>query len=387
MSEQMPFAFFQNEIYLQGMNGVVPDYPTSLVELETKAKQVLAPDAFGYVAGSAGTGSTAAANRDAMSDWRIIPRILRDVDKRSQSTSLLGADLPAPLLLGPVGVQTIVHPDGELATARAAAESGIPFVLSTASSYSIEEVADAAGDGARWYQLYWPREREVAASLVARAEAAGYTAIVVTLDTFMMGWRPTDLDTAYLPFLKGIGIANYLSDPAFMAGVPGGSDESAAIFRWALMFGNPGLVWKDLEWLREQTALPIVLKGIVSPDDAGLAVEAGVDAIICSNHGGRQLDGSIGALSALPAVVEAVDGAMPVLFDSGIRGGADMFKALALGASAVLLGRPFVYGLGLGGQAGVRHVIRTLLGEFDVTMAMAGTATLDQVDESCLIRQ
>lgn len=384
MSAEVPFSNFQNEIYFAGLNDVLPQWPTNLLELEDMARRELHPGAFGYVAGSAGTSATYRANLESMHAWRIVARVLRNVENRDLSSTVLGTHLKAPLLLGPVGVQTIVHPEGELATARAAASVGIPFVLSTASSYAMEEVAEAAGQGPRWYQLYWPREQDVAASLVARAEAAGFTAIVVTLDTFMLGWRPTDHATAYLPFLRGTGIANYLSDPAFRAGLPEGADAQAAILHWALMFGNPALTWSDLKWLRARTSLPIVLKGVMSADDAKLAVDAGVDAIICSNHGGRQLDGSVGAIAALPGIVEAVNGAMPVLFDSGIRGGADMFKAIALGAAAVLLARPYVYGLGLGGEAGVRHVIRTLLGEFDVTMAMAGTTSLAQVNRTCL---
>jgi isopentenyl diphosphate isomerase/L-lactate dehydrogenase-like FMN-dependent dehydrogenase len=367
-----PFANFQNEIYLRGTAGERPPFTTDLAGLEEAARAVLPAEAFGYVAGSAGSGSTNRANRRAFERLRIVPRMLRDVSERDLSVSLLGHDLPAPVLLAPIGVQTIVHPDGELASARAAADAGLVFVHSTAAAHSIEDVAAASGSGPRWYQLYWPSEREVAASLIARAEAAGYGALVVTLDTFVMGWRPTDLDAAYLPFLGGTGIANYLTDPAFNAPLDADAGLGDKVFRWAGIFGNPALTWDDLAWLREQTRLPVVLKGVLHPDDARAAVDAGVDGIVVSNHGGRQVDGAVAALDALPEVAAAVDGALPVLLDSGVRTGADVIKAVALGAAAVLYGRPYVYGLGLGGQAGVEHVLRCLLAELDVTMALSG---------------
>jgi len=367
-----PFANFQTEIYLKGTTGERPPFTTDLAGLEEVARRVLTDQAFGYVAGSAGSGSTARANRAAFDRWRIVPRMLRDVSERDLSTTVLGSAMAAPVLLAPVGVQTIVHPDGELASARAAAGTGLVFVHSTAAAHSIEQVAEASGDGRRWYQLYWPNDRDVATSLIGRAEAAGYSALVVTLDTFVMGWRPTDLDTAYLPFLQGIGIANYVTDPAFTAPLADDAPPTAAVMRWAGMFGNPALTWADLAWLREQTSLPIVLKGVLHPDDARAAVDAGVDGLVVSNHGGRQVDGAIAALDALPGVVEAVGDALPVLFDSGVRTGADVIKAVALGAVAVLYGRPYIYGLGLGGQVGVEHVLRCLLGEMEVTMALSG---------------
>jgi lactate 2-monooxygenase len=380
-----PFANHQNEIYFRGAGGERPPITTDLGGLEEAARQVLDPQAFGYVAGSAGTGSTARANRAAFERWRIVPRMLRDVRERDLSTTVLGTAMPAPVLLAPVGVQTIVHPDGELASARAATATGLVFIHSTAAAHSIEEVAEASGDGDRWYQLYWPDDRAVAASLVGRAEAAGYSALVVTLDTFMMGWRPTDLDTAYLPFLQGIGIANYLTDPAFNAPLPADAADFDKVFRWAGMFGNPSLTWADLGWLREQTALPIVLKGVLHPDDARAALDAGMDGLVVSNHGGRQVDGAVAALDALPAVLEAVDGRIPVLLDSGVRTGADVVKAVASGAAAVLYGRPYVYGLGLGGQAGVEHVLRCLLGETDVTMALSGRRSLAELGPDLLV--
>jgi len=374
-----PFGNFQSEIYLRGTTGERPPFTTDLARLEDAAREAMTPEAFGYVAGSAGSGATARANRRAFDRWRIVPRMLRDVAERDLATSVLGTDMPAPVLLAPIGVQTIVHPEGELASARAAAGLGLTFIHSTAAAHSIEQVAEASGAGSRWYQLYWPAEREVAASLVTRAEAAGFGALMVTLDTFMMGWRPTDLDAAYLPFLAGTGIANYLTDPAFNAGLSEEAPLGEKVFRWAAMFGNPRLTWDDLAWLRERTTLPIVLKGVLHPDDARAARDAGVDGLVVSNHGGRQVDGAVASLDALPAMVEAVGGAMPVLVDSGVRTGADVVKAVALGAVAVLYGRPYIYGLGLGGQAGVEHVLRCLLGELDVTLALSGHRSLAEL--------
>jgi L-lactate dehydrogenase (cytochrome) len=374
-----PFANYQNEIYFQGVTGERPPFTTDLAGLEDAAREVLDPQAFGYVAGSAGSGSSARANRAAFERWRIVPRMLRDVSVRDLSTTVLGTAMPAPVLLAPIGVQTIVHPDGELASARAAAAEGLVFIHSTAAAHSIEQVAEASGAGPRWYQLYWPRDRAVAMSLVRRAEAAGYAALVVTLDTFMMGWRPTDLDTAYLPFLQSVGIANYLTDPAFNAPLAADAEPFAKVIHWAGMFGDPTLTWDDLAWLREQTELPVVLKGVLHPDDARAALDAGVDGVVVSNHGGRQVDGAIAAFDALPGVVDAVGGRMAVLVDSGVRTGADVVKALAVGADAVLYGRPYIYGLGLGGQAGVEHVLRCLLGELDVTMALAGRCSLAEL--------
>src|SRR5262245_37348555 len=303
------FADFQNEIYLAGIDGFRPELPTDLTRLEALAATKLAPEAYGYVAGSAGTGATARANRAAFEKWRIVPRMLRDVTGIGTAVEVLGTAMPAPLLLGPVGVQGILHPDAELAVARAAAGLGVPMVLSTVSSYSMEEVADVSGDGPRWFQLYWPREKELAASLLERAARAGYSTLVVTVDTFRLAWRPHDLDHAYLPFLIGMGLANYLSDP-FFQGVVGGAvtdeNRAQAIGYWTTIFGNPALTWSDLAWVRQHWRGPIVLKGICHPDDARRAADAGVDGIVVSNHGGRQVDGAVAALDSLPAIVTAV---------------------------------------------------------------------------------
>jgi lactate 2-monooxygenase len=381
------FASFQYEIYAAGLIDQRPALPVSAEQLQQSAKQKLSPEAYGYVAGGAGSERTMRANLDAFERWRIVPRMLRDVSLRDLTTSVLGTSMPAPLMLAPVGVQSIVHPDAELAAARAAAAHGLPFILSTAASHSIEQVAEAMGPARRWYQLYWPRERELAASFVGRAERAGYEAIVLTLDTWFLGWRPRDLANAYLPFLKGEGVANYFSDPVFRAALerPPEEDPGPAIGHWAYQFANPTVTWRDIEWLREQTRLPIVLKGIVHAEDARRAVDAGVDGLLVSNHGGRQVDGSLGALDALPAIREAVGGELALLFDSGVRTGADVFKALALGADAVCIGRPYVWGLALDGQPGVEHVLRWLLAELDLTLALSGYTSVAQVAADALV--
>ncbi len=384
---EQAFANFQFEIYAYGLGGQTPTLPLSAAELEARAREQLSVEAFGYVAGGAGSELTMAANLSAFARHQIVPRMLRDVSERKLKTTLLGTPMAAPVLLAPIGVQSIVHPDAELAVGRAAAAHGLPAILSTAGSHSIEDVADAMGSSAsRWFQLYWPRDRDLAASFVARAGDAGYEAIVVTLDTWLLGWRPRDLSNGYLPFLKGEGVATYLSDPVFRAALerPPEEDLGPAIGHWAYQFANPRVTWADLAWLREQTKLPIVLKGILHADDAHLALDAGVDGLIVSNHGGRQVDGSIGALDALPGVRAAVGEDFPVLFDSGIRTGADIFKALALGADAVCIGRPYMWGLGLDGQAGVEFVLRCLLAELDLTLALSGYTDVAQVDRSAL---
>ncbi len=389
MSEQVPYANYQYEIYLRGMAGQRPARPLDWRALERDAYHLLAEGPRGYIAGGAGLGETMRANREAFDHWRLVPRMLRDVSQRSLARTVLGTELPAPVLLAPIGVQTLAHPEGELAMARAAAEVGVPFVASTAASHTLEQIAQAAGDLPRWYQLYWPRERELARSFVERAERAGYSAIVLTLDTWMLGWRPADVTNGFLPFLWGEGNCNYLQDPVFrgLLATPPEEDMQAAIGQWAWQFANPAITWEDLAFLRECTELPIVLKGILHADDARLAVEHGVQGVLVSNHGGRQVDGALGALDALPGVVAAVDGRCAVLFDSGIRSGADALKALSLGASAVLLGRPYIWGLALGGAQGVVEVLRSFLADLDLAMALSGYAAIDEVGTGALVDQ
>ena len=381
------FGDFQVSLYLDGMlNGTAPALPTNLAQIEQHARQVLSPEAMGYIVPSAGDGATARANREAFSRWRIVPRMMRGERERDLSTTVLGTPMPAPVLLAPVGVQSLAHPDGELASARAAAALGLPFVHSTAASRSFEEVAEASGDGPRWFQLYYPTDLDVCRSFLERARAAGYSTLVVTLDTTILGWRPADLDRGFLPFLRNEGLANYLSDPAFLAKLskPVDEDPGTATFLWAGMFPHPGLRWTDLPFLRDHWDGPIVLKGILAVEDARLAVEHGIDGIVVSNHGGRQVDGSVAALDALPAVVDAVGDRTTVLFDSGIRTGTDVIKALALGAQAVLLGRPYLYGLALAGQAGVEHVLRCLLAELDLALTLAGYPELASLSPEAL---
>lgn len=389
------FGDVQSEIYLRGLGGERPELPMSADGLEHAARAALSAEAFGYVAGGASSERTMAANREAFGRHRIVPRMLRGVTERDLSTTLLGTPMAAPVLTAPVGVLGLVHPDAERAVTKAAAAMGVTSVLSTASSTSIEDVAAAAPDSERWFQLYWPRDPELAESLVRRAEDAGNRAIVVTVDTWALGWRPRDLELAHLPFLRGgndAGIANYLSDPVFrsrLAEPPEASEQAMqmAVLTWAGLYGNPELTFSDLALLREWTSLPILVKGICHPDDARSALDSGADGIVVSNHGGRQVDGARGALDCLPSVVGAVDGRGPVLFDSGIRSGADVVVALALGAQAVLLGRPWIYGLGLAGERGVTHVLRSLLADLDLTLALSGHSSPHELSGESLVTE
>lgn len=384
----MSYADFQNEVYLKGLFGEQPTLPFGWRETEAAAYQAMTPGAVGYVAGGAGGEDTMRANREAFDRWRLVPRMLRGIPaQRTHETTILGTAMPAPVMLAPVGVLEIVHPEAELAVARAAAAAGLTMIVSTASSNTIEDVAAQAPDASRWYQLYWPADRDLAASFVRRAEASQYEAVVVTLDTWQLGWRPRDLSAAYLPFLKAQGVANYFADPVFRQGLEKTpeEDEGPAVLKFVGLFNNPTLTWDDIAFLRDHTTLPLVLKGIQHPDDVRKARSIGVEGLVCSNHGGRQVDGAIGSLDALPAVVEAA-GDLPVLFDSGIRTGADACKALALGASAVLLGRPWVHGLALGGEQGVHHVLRSFLADMDLQAGLAGHSSLSELSPESLQR-
>ena len=381
-------AAWQGEIYRRGVTGERNVTPLPLHRLALAAKEKLSESAWGYLAGGAGCEWTMRANRQAFYRWRIVPRMLLDISQRDLSIELLGMKLPAPVLLGPVGVQELFHADAEVAVAHAASSLGVPFALSTVSSKSIEEVATALGGKPGWFQLYWGRDREVSASMVKRAESAGFRAIVLTLDTPMLAWRERDLSHAYLPFLHGQGLANYRTDPVFRSQlkVPPEEDTQPTIARWSEIFSNPSLKWSDLMWLRQQTHLPIVLKGILHPEDAERALDAGADAIIVSNHGGRQVDGSIAALDALPNAVAAVKDRVPVLFDSGIRRGADAVKALALGARAVLLTRPYIWGLAAAGEMGVREVLLNFIADFDLTLALSGHRCCGDLGPGSLVK-
>ncbi len=382
------FGDYQISVYMRGMMGSKPARPFAIEELERLARERIDRKAYWYVAGGAGAGDTVFANSEAFQRWRIVPRMLTDVRARDHRVSLFNATFETPLMLAPIGVQEIVHPEAELAVARAAKATGTPLVLSTLSSNTLEAVAAALGSTPRWFQLYWPGDAALARSLMERAANAGYGAIVVTLDTRLMGWREKDLEEAYLPFLEGKGIANYTSDPVFREGLEAVPEDDIrpAVAKWAQVFADSGQTWDDLRALRRQTSLPMLVKGIVHPDDARSAVAAGVNGIIVSNHGGRQVDGAVGALDALPGVVEAAGGEVEILFDSGIRHGADVVKALALGAKAVLLGRPYLWGLAVAGEEGVSEVIQRLRADYDLTMALGGFRTPSELHPGVLAR-
>lgn len=384
----MAFSDYQLEIYFQGLSGVLPALPMAFAELEAKAQAAMSPSMWSYVAGGAGDERTQRVNATAFDYWGLMPRMFVGASERDLSVELFGMTLPSPALLAPVGVIGLCAQDGhgDLATARAAARTGVPMIASTMSADPMEQVAAELGDTPGFFQLYTPTDRELAASFVHRAEAAGFKGIVVTLDTWIPGWRPRDLASSNFPFLRGLCLANYTSDPVFRASLaqPPEENPQGAVLRWAQIFGNP-LTWDDLPWLRSLTDLPLIAKGICHPDDARRAKDGGVDAIYCSNHGGRQANGGIPAIDCLPAVVDAADG-LPVWFDSGIRSGTDIVKALALGADAVAIGRPYAYGLALGGVDGIVHVLRSLLAEADVTMAVDGYRSLKELTPEAMRR-
>src|SRR5262245_7072159 len=368
----------QNAIYVAGES----PWPISATEWEARAAETLEPGPFDYIAGGAGNEATMRANLEAFERRRLRPRMLSGNAERDASVEVLGTASPVPFFLAPIGVLSIAHADGEVAAARAAASMSIPFVLSSAASHSIEEIAEAMGDAPRWFQLYWVNDRDICASFVRRAEAAGYGAIVVTLDTPALGWRPRDLRNAYLPFLQGEGCGQFFTDPVFRAKLdkPPEEDTLGAAAMMLSTFPNLRLTWDDLGWLRERTALPLLVKGVLTGDDARRAVDAGVDGIVVSNHGGRQVDGAVASLDALLEVRTAVD--LPLLVDGGVRGGTDVLKALCLGASAVLLGRPYAYGLAAGGQDGVLAVLEQFAGETDLTLALLGAHGVAELDAS-----
>jgi lactate 2-monooxygenase len=417
----------QSDIYRAGISGARPAVPVHPDALEQAARKALSAEAFAYIAGGAGSGRTMTGNRAAFDRWQVWPRPLRDVSERDLSTTFLGTRRSTPLLLAPLGVMEMAHAGADLAVARAAASLAVPYTLSNQASFPMEQVADAAPAGARLFQLYWSASDDLNASLLARAEASGCEAVVVTLDTHLLGWRTHDLDLGFLPFTRGLGIAQYTSDPVFQelvrqrvrtarstaaprvrmtpktvaagismarkaspitgAGVREGLRSPlprAAVETFLDVFATPALRWNDLAKAREWTSLPIILKGIVHPDDALHAIDAGVDGVWVSNHGGRQIDVSVPTLAVLPEIVDRVARRIPVVFDSGVRGGADAFVALALGATMVAVGRPYAYGLAVAGEAGVREVVRNVLAELDITLGLAGLTTIGEIDRSAL---
>jgi lactate 2-monooxygenase len=424
----------QDAIYRAGVYGRHPRVPTVYRALAREARRRLDARAYGYVAGGAGDEDTQRADRAAFDRWSLVPRVLRDVSVRDTSVELFGRRLPAPLLLAPMGALELVHPEADLAVARAAAAVGVPMVFSNQASVPMETTAAAMGTSPRWMQLYWSTSDELVESLLGRAEASGCDTVVVTLDTTVLGWRPRDLDLGHLPFALGKGIAQYTSDPVFRrlveqraqagaaqpTGTAAGSVDRqprptlaavralvgmakawpgplvenlrsplprAAVETFLSIYSRPSVTWTDLAWLRSRTRLPIVLKGVLHPDDARRAVDEGVDGLVVSTHGGRQVDRSIAALDALPDVVDVVADRVPVLLDSGVRSGADVLVAVALGARAVLLGRPCAWGLGVAGEAGVRQVIEDVLGEFDLTLGLTGHTAVDELSRDVLRRR
>lgn len=371
---------YQLQIYFAGTQNVKPQLPVSFEEMELKAREVLPPEAFAYVAGSAGSEISTFNNKEAFNHWQIVPRMMGDVSQRSIATELFGVPLHSPILLAPIGVLSIVHPEAEVAVARAAKQLKVPQIVSTVSSKTLEEIAEANGDNPHWFQLYWGRNKDFTQSLIRRAEKAGYGAIVVTLDTRLFAWRERDIKNAYLPFLYNQGLANYFSDPVFLAEIGDtATDKLKTMLHFANCFSNPASTWDDLAEIREATKLPVIVKGIQHPDDAKKALDHGVNGIIVSNHGGRQLDGAIGAIDTLGGITDAVGDKTTIMFDSGIRRGADVFKAMALGAKAVLLGRPYAYGLALSGEKGVAEVTANLLADTDLTMGLAGCNSWKEV--------
>jgi isopentenyl diphosphate isomerase/L-lactate dehydrogenase-like FMN-dependent dehydrogenase len=400
----------QDEVYRGGITGRRPAVPTAFPALERRARWAMSRRAYAYVAGGAGSEETVRANRAAFAEHRIVPRMLRGVGERDTSVELFGRRLDHPLLLAPIGALDLVHRRADLAVAEGAAQAGVPMIVSNQAGFPMEEIAPRATAG-WWSQLYWSTSDDLVDSFLHRAEAAGAGAVVVTLDTTVLGWRPRDLDLGHLPFARGLGIAQYTSDPVFArltretaegpprrtprptpAAVrtlleisrnhPGRFTDNlrsplprAAVETFLRVYSRPTLDWDDIATLRTRTRLPVVLKGVLHPDDARRALDVGVDGVLVSNHGGRQVDGGVAALDALPGVVDAVGGRAPVLLDSGVRSGSDVARALALGARAVCLGRPFVYGLALAGAAGVAQVVRDVLAELDLTLALGGART------------
>jgi lactate 2-monooxygenase len=382
------YGDYQVEIYFQGLSGVRNHLPMTYSELERHAASALSPELLSYVAGGAGNEQTQRLNVDAFDRWGLMPRMLRGAAERDLSVELLGLRLPTPVMMAPIGVLGLCAPDGhgDLAAARAAARTGVPMIASVLTVDPLEDVAAELGDTPGLFQLYTPNDHELAASFVHRAEEAGYKGIVVTLDTFTPGWRPRDLSIGNFPQLRGHCLANYFTDPLFLAKLekPPHEDIRAAAIQWALTFGDQKLSWDDLPWLRSLTKLPLILKGIGHPDDVRRALDAGVDGIYCSTHGGRQANGGLASLELLPGVVDAAQGA-PVIFDSGVRGGEHIIKALALGASAVAIGRPYAYGLAIGGEDGIVHVLRSLLAEADLLMAIDGYGSLSELTVDVLV--
>jgi lactate 2-monooxygenase len=375
-----------NDVYRRGMlEGETTDFPVSYEDLREAAHEAMSDEGRAYVHGGAGSDETFERNKD-FSPWRIVPRMLRGVESRDLSTEFLGTELDVPFMLTPLGVQSLLHESAEVGSAQGASELNVPLVLSSLSTESMEDVAEAMGDTPKLFQFYWSSDEAIAKSFLDRAEAAGYDAIVVTVDAPILGWRERLIERGYYPFLEGEGVGNYFSDPEFRSQLdaPPEEDTAAAVEHFLDIFGDPGLTWDDLQFVTDNTDLPVIIKGVLDPRDARLAIEHGADGIGVSTHGGRQVDGSISAIEALPAVAEEVDGEVPITFDSGVRRASDAFKAMALGADAILLGRPYAYGLAVDGANGVRTVLENFIAEFDLTMGLSGISDVDEIGRDAI---
>lgn len=350
-----------------------PEIPLDYESLKQLAEECMDDFVYEFVAGGAGRGETMRANRTTFSRWRILPRMLRDTSDRSLEVEVGGRTLPTPITLSPIGVQTLYASDGELATARAAAALDVPQCVSTVSSMSFESVAEQLDETPRWAQFYLTTDDAITASFIERVENAGYDGIMVTVDTPYTGWRTRLQATGQIPMSEQHGVANFFEDPAFRDRLerPPESDPERAIDEMREISKYPELTWRELKALTNRTSVPVFVKGVLHPADARRAVEF-ADGIVVSNHGGRQIDGEVGALEMLPAIADAVGNAGDIVFDSGIRSGADVLKAIALGADAVGLGRPYIFALAAGGEEGVRELLKNVHAEFDLTLALAG---------------
>ena len=363
--------------------------PQSVDEWRERARSTLTKDAWDYLEGGAGEEDTVHENRSAFKKWRIRPRYLRDVSKRTMEAEFLGQNRESPFILAPIGVQSILHKDGEIASARAAAKMNMPFILSTVSSITMEEIVKKSPEGEKWLQLYPSKDKNIIRSFIKRAEKAGYRAIVVTADTTMLGWRERDLNNAYLPFLRGEGLANFFSDPEFRKRLekPPEEDLISAIMEFTSVYVNPSFSWKDFKEICSTTEIPVVLKGITHREDVELAFKSGARAVVISNHGGRQVDGAISSLDALEEVTESGDLKGEILFDSGFRHAADAIKAIALGASGILIGRPYAYALSVAGQEGIELYLEQVMAEMDLEMGLSGIKNLKELNRESLYRK
>ena len=368
------FGDFQNEVYAEAVQGVTTRYPFDFASIERKAAEALPDWVYRYVSAAAGDGRTQRANIAAFSCYGLVPRMMVSPPERDLSIQLFGKHFISPMFLAPIGLVGLCAPDfhGDVAAAQASAATGVPYTLSTFTQTRMEDVVPHAGETPIFYQLYLPADRELAASLINRAETSGYSALMVTVDSWTLGFRPMDLERGNFPQFRGYCMQNYYTDENFTKHLakPPEEDQPAALAHYTKIFANP-LTWEDLRWIRTQTKLPLAVKGIQHPDDARLAIDNGADVLYCTNHGGRQANSAVSTLQLLPGVVKAA-GSTPVMFDSGVRSATDAIIALALGATAVGLGRPYAYALSYGGAESLTHYLRSFLAELDLCLAVCG---------------